>query len=1115
MEDIVTIDYTDEEVDALLSEFANDPNIVAITDLVNNLKTSYDLDPTKLADGIIDNADSAADNLETMQTAESLGVDPSTIAKQPERAKEYKEITTQVSDDLASGDVGADLFVNIDTVADIVSVAKEKGLETSDITKNVAKDAAVASEMKEFVDQIDDSAAPADASTAFASIADAGKIIKKAKDSGVASEDIAKTLVAEADVIIEMKEFVDQIDDSAAPADASTAFASIADAGNILKQAKNSGLSTDDVAKTLVADADVISEMREFVDQIDDSVALEDASTAFASISDAGKILKKAKEDGGSTDDLAKNLASNAEIISSAKEAVDQLDEGADATSLFTNIVDVGGAVKKAKDLGVTDTALIKEMATNPDKASKVNEVFATVGENIDADGAKNILGNVENVEDTLTALSYAQESGADLNEFVKKDVAEHQALNEVIDQFKSAGGEDAAQKFLEEGIDDALQYKQAFDEGHVDAETLASTVSGGGTFDDAFKSSSLTKLNERFAGNADFQEALSLYEDKSKDILFALSFVQPGSPEEVALMGNLDKLDAIMHLSHKFEENPERMTTIFANLDVAIALDQLVVELGVFPERLDVIFQNADLAPSVLATYLEYEKLGSFDLIDSMFSTSENLKDSVSNVGLNNLLRDYPNYISEIEANSQRAGEISGLISQVGQQNAGRILENLDRFDEINSMVLRSKGDLTKIDVLMDHLHILSPVKELSDQYKQANLLGGQDVIFNNLSLFDRDPQYLEIASSSPKFFVRLSEIVGDLNQVPSSLAFQLKDLDLARTELTIVMNDLLAGPQVEGPSTAPPIEVIDQGNADLATLSFLTDHYIPSADDQTIDNVVFLNPNKVVDSSIAYQSTLFEESVDLYYELSNLESGSSSIDSGMSDIQEDGYFIGGVLGGRNIEFNAANYDLSNLSSGSLLVAASGTLSLNGDLSFSSSSSKYGLSELIFISLERLSISEGSTISFAGESLGFGSLDSIDLLNVDLHAEGEISLRSLDSLVINNADMSTSGNGGADFVHLLAASELSIDQLRFSEQVRQIAMEAMTINLSNLNFPAGSSVQLNSLYGGVDGIYPNFGGKQYGRVNFIQNVQYNTVLIDSRTAFDAHGGNITIGSTR
>ena len=47
--------------------------------------------------------------------------------------------------------------------------------------------------------------------------------------------------------------------------------------------------------------------MREFVEQIDDSVAAEDA-TAFASISDAGKILKKAKEDGGSTEDLLRTL---------------------------------------------------------------------------------------------------------------------------------------------------------------------------------------------------------------------------------------------------------------------------------------------------------------------------------------------------------------------------------------------------------------------------------------------------------------------------------------------------------------------------------------------------------------------------------------------------------------------------------------------------------------------------------------------------------------------------------------------------------------------------------------------------------------------------------------
>ena len=36
--------------------------------------------------------------------------------------------------------------------------------------------------------------------------------------------------------------------------------------------------------------------------------------------------------------------------------------------------------------------------------------------------------------------------------------------------------------------------------------------------------------------------------------------------------------------------------------------------------------------------------------------------------------------------------------------------------------------------------------------------------------------------------------------------------------------------------------------------------------------------------------------------------------------------------------------------------------------------------------------------------------------------------------------------------------------------QVKQITMEAMTINLSNINFPSGSSVNLNSLYGAIIG---------------------------------------------
>ena len=71
-----------------------------------------------------------------------------------------------------------------------------------------------------------------------------------------------------------------------------------------------------------------------------------------------------------------------------------------------------------------------------------------------------------------------------------------------------------------------------------------------------------------------------------------------------------------------------------------------------------------------------------------------------------------------------------------------------------------------------------------------------------------------------------------------------------------------------------------------------------------------------------------------------------------------------------------------------------------------------------------------------------------------------------------------------------------------------------MTINLKNLNFPSGSSVNLNSAYGGIDGVYPNFGTSAVGRVNFIENVKYNSHLLNNRTTFDTYVASITIGTT-
>ena len=134
--------------------------------------------------------------------------------------------------------------------------------------------------------------------------------------------------------------------------------------------------------------------------------------------------------------------------------------------------------------------------------------------------------------------------------------------------------------------------------------------------------------------------------------------------------------------------------------------------------------------------------------------------------------------------------------------------------------------------------------------------------------------------------------------------------------------------------------------------------------------------------------------------------------------------------------------------------------------------------------------------------------------MNVDLKAQGEISVRSLEDLVISNSDFTTTNGFGSDLIHLLAYQQLEIDNLRFSEQVRQITMEAMTINLMNVNFPKDSIVTLNSAYGPLEGKYPNFGSVVYGRVNFVQDVRYNSNLLNSKSTFDQFGSSIYIGST-
>jgi hypothetical protein len=382
-------------------------------------------------------------------------------------------------------------------------------------------------------------------------------------------------------------------------------------------------------------------------------------------------------------------------------------------------------------------------------------------------------------------------------------------------------------------------------------------------------------------------------------------------------------------------------------------------------------------------------------------------------------------------------------------------------------------------------------------------------------------------------KFLSDLHSTDIDISNVSFDLAGELLNLNLTRDELALVISDLIDGPLLDqGPDSAPPSSSDSTLTADLKTLSFLLDHAFTG----TID------PNLIVSADVAMASSFFEESMEVYDALSmlgdNYDEYTPQSESDITDSSTDGTYDPtldphysetdpsspssstdsnaeneGVLGGRKLSFGSGSYDLSNLSYDRFLFSARDHLSLAGDLTFTMGGSSDVQTELIFLSAGGISFENGTDVTFKGDSLGFGSFNSMNVIGVDLYAKDEISLRSLDRLVLNNVSLSTSGLGLHDGVELLAHQEISVDNLRFNEHIKRIAMEAQTVNLRNLNFPSGSMVKLNSAYGPLDGKYPNFNSIMWGRVNFITNIRYADHLIMSRPDFDSHGGNISIGT--
>jgi hypothetical protein len=1042
------------------------------------------------------NADKASELKEVMETSADLGLQDadnlSAVFSNADKASELKAVMDVAKETLGTDDGSGSKKLDASSASILANTLQnaDKAAEMKEVMEASAdlgiQDAATLTSVFSNADKVDDLKAVMDVAKESLGTDD-GTGVKKFDAS---SASILANTLKNADKASDLREVVAKAEESGASSSLSTMLSNAdkaTDLKEVVAKAEASGASAS--LGTMFANADKATDLKEVVAKAEASGASASLGTMFANAdkaSDLKAVVASAEASGAAAENLSSMFA-NAEKATDYKKVTDQLDglgfEGGNS-DIFANLDDVA-------------------------------EVFATVaGEGeINADAAKNILGNAAEVQEMKKAIDHAKEAGADLAVFAQKDVAEQKAVNEVVEKLKEAGGDGAATSFLQGGIDDALQLSQAFEDGNIDVQTLADSVSSGNSVDDAFKAGSLTKLNERFSADDDFLEAISVNSAKSKDILFALSFVEAGSADETALMGNLDKLDSIMYLSHRFEQNPERMQVVFQNLDVANSLEQLVYELGFFPSRLDIIFENADLAPAILATYRDYELLGDQTIISEMFSSSEALRNFLSNDGLSKLIRDYPEYTIEIQSNSELAGEIVGMLGMVGAEYAGDLLANLDKFEDLSILINRTSGNRENLESLFNHISFADELRILSDKYTRENITGGQDALFSSLDLFKADPGYFLLAQDDPKFFVRLSQGVSDLSQVSSTLAYELQELGLTRDELFEVLSDIIGGPLIEAPNSAPPSDDITQEDLNrFDTLSLGLSHVINGQ----------IDPSLVIATEVASASGLFEDFYFAFSELSALDGFDSVNNLTTTDVSDsistqpianttdtDAAEKEGILGGSELTIKSGRYDLSGLGYDSLIFASSDNISISGELLLSGSDS---MREVLFVSAGTLQIEEGTSIDFSGESLGLGSFESLQVINVDLKSEGEIGLRSLEDLVISNSLMSTTNGLKSDFVHLLAYQQMEIDNLRFSEQVKQITMEAMTINLMNLNFPNGSEIQLNSQYGPLQGKYPNFNTRVFGRVNFIENIRYNNNLINSNASFDQFGSSISIG---
>ena len=234
--------------------------------------------------------------------------------------------------------------------------------------------------------------------------------------------------------------------------------------------------------------------------------------------------------------------------------------------------------------------------------------------------------------------------------------------------------------------------------------------------------------------------------------------------------------------------------------------------------------------------------------------------------------------------------------------------------------------------------------------------------------------------------------------------------------------------------------------------------------------------NELELLQAESALSNPFYEEISSLYEQLSL-----DQMDAGDNPL---------VLAGRSIALGAASYDFSQMlgSESSLLVGATESLSIDGLVEVLGTPNEGA--RMVLASGGSIEVTNGTNLKSALSDLVVSAREDVLMSGVALESAREVAIRSLRDLQLNQLTINA-----PDRVRITAARDLDVDGLQLSQSLPSLIMEATTIRLRNIDFPAATAVQLNSLKGPIDGRYPNFGtgiplDQQLGRVNFIENVR-------------------------